>query len=133
MVLLDDGTERLVSEAKTPYQRRLPLTGGVNWIPANAGPVLTAAEKQQLRELIGDVQNRLAASVDNEGKPMPWDIEFGFVAGELTLFQIRPLVERGQARADRAVRQLLPTSTQSTLQSNKSISLNAPLGQVGTL
>ena len=29
--------------------------------------------------------------------PRPWDIEFGFVDGELTLFQIRPLVEKAGA------------------------------------
>ena len=109
-VLLNDGDERLISEAKTPYQRLLPLTGGVSWVAAPAGPVLTDSEKQQLRQLVNDVNARITPALDDDGKPMPWDIEFGFVAGELTLFQIRPLVERGQVRADRVVRQLLPAN-----------------------
>ncbi len=123
VVLLADGSERLSSEAKTPYQRALPLSGGVHWLPAPAGPVLTGAEKQQLRRLVDEVKARLQPSLDSAGKAMPWDIEFGFVGGELTLFQIRPLVERGQVRADRVVKQLLPSQKRQT----DAITLNDPL------
>ena len=42
------------------------------------------------------------------GEALPWDIEFGFVDGQLTLFQVRPLVERGQRLADRVVEGLAP-------------------------
>jgi hypothetical protein len=54
------------------------------------------------------VQQRYAPVFDENGVARPWDIEFAFVAGELTLFQIRPLVERGQQLADRIVGLLVP-------------------------
>jgi len=110
LVLTDSGNEILVSEAKTPYQRALNPAGGVDWVPAPEGPVLTATEKRQLRELAAEVNSKYTPVLDDSGQPRPWDIEFGFVAGELTLFQIRPLVEKGQARADWAVRALLSES-----------------------
>ena len=39
IVIHDDSTE-LVFEAKSPYQRNLAASGGVELLPANAGPVL---------------------------------------------------------------------------------------------
>ncbi len=98
VVLLADGGTRLVSEAKTAYQRKLASTGGVNWLAANDGAVLTVAEQQQLRELAAEVADKYTPVFDADGHPRPWDIEFGFVDGQLALFQIRPLVEKGQAR-----------------------------------
>lgn len=98
-----EGGERLISEAKAPYQRFLAAAGGMGWRRAPAGPVLTAAEKLALRALGDEVGQKYAAVLDTDGRALPWDIEFGFVDGELTLFQIRPLIERGQRRADRAL------------------------------
>jgi hypothetical protein len=92
-----------VSEAKTPYRRRLSAAGGIVWEPAAAGSVLTAEEVEALRGLAAEATARYEPVLDSRGLPRPWDIEFGFVDGELTLFQIRPLVERGALRADRAV------------------------------
>ncbi len=108
LVLRPDGGEVLVGEAKAPYRRRLSESGGVAWVPAPAGPVLTAAEKLALRELAEDVRTRRKPALGRDGQPLPWDIEFGFVNGNLTLFQIRPLVERGQQKADAVVDRLVP-------------------------
>ncbi|MBT8077817.1 MAG: hypothetical protein KJO31_04535, partial [Gammaproteobacteria bacterium] len=46
--------------------------------------------------------------LDDAGLPRPWDVEFGFVDGALTLFQIRPLVERGSGTADDLMRKRRP-------------------------
>ena len=100
---------RLVSEAKAPYRRQLAQTGGVDWIPAPAGRVLEAGEIDQLRSLAVEVVEKYVPVLDDAGKPRPWDIEFGFVGGELTLFQIRPLVEKNTQRAGYAVRKLRPS------------------------
>ena len=97
------GDTRLVSEAKTPYRRRLSTDDGIAWEPAPMGSVLAAAEIEALRRLAAEATARYEPVLDSRGLPRPWDIEFGFVDGELTLFQIRPLVERGALRADRAV------------------------------
>lgn len=106
LVLLPDGKERLISEAKTPFRRGLAKDGGFSWQPAAPGSVLTADEKRQLRELISQVMHKYEPVEDTEGRVMPWDIEFGFVDGQLTLFQIRPLVEKGYRRAARVTRHL---------------------------
>jgi phosphoenolpyruvate synthase/pyruvate phosphate dikinase len=107
VVLRGSGTE-LVSEAKTAYRRELDPAGGIRWRPAADGPVLTPAEQTALRQLAAEVAEKYVPVYDERGRERPWDIEFGFVAGELTLFQIRPLVERGPALADRIVRALAP-------------------------
>ncbi len=31
-------------------------------------------------------------ALDNNGKPMAWDIEYGFANGKLWLFQVRPFI-----------------------------------------
>lgn len=108
VVLRDDGAETLVSQAKTAYQRQLNPSGGIRWMPAADGAVLTADEKRQLRALAREVQASYTPVFDEAGRRRPWDIEFGFVNGDLKLFQIRPLVERGPQLADRIVRSLAP-------------------------
>ncbi|NQV86804.1 MAG: hypothetical protein HQ492_06985 [Woeseiaceae bacterium] len=108
IVILDDGTE-LIFEAKSAYQRNLSAIGGVEMLPANAGPVLEPAEIQQLRELAAEVNMMYTNVLDEDGVPRPWDIEFGFVDGELTLFQIRPLVEKASRNSDALLRRLRPS------------------------
>jgi hypothetical protein len=108
IVLRPNNGETLVSEAKTAYQRALDPAGGIRWTPAPDGAVLTERDKGQLRDLAREVAERYAPVFDDEGRMRPWDIEFGFVAGELTLFQIRPLVDRGAQLADRIVRTITP-------------------------
>jgi phosphoenolpyruvate synthase/pyruvate phosphate dikinase len=109
LVLHDDGRETLVSEAKSPYRRRLRAEGGLALVPARDGPVLTDSDKQALRRLAREVGERYTPVLDADGRPRPWDIEYGFVDGELTLFQIRPLVERGPQLANRIVAALVPS------------------------
>jgi len=103
VAILPDGIE-VLSEAKSPYRRQVDPQGGVTWLPADSGPVLTAEEIDQLRALAVDVGEKYEPVIDDQGLPRPWDIEFGFIDGELTLFQIRPLVERGSSVADAAIR-----------------------------
>ncbi len=98
----------VVFEAKAPYRRRLAPTGGVDWIPAPAGPVLESIEIGVLRALAAEVNDKYEAVSDDSGRQRPWDIEFGFVDGELTLFQIRPLVEKDTRTADTLMHRLRP-------------------------
>ena len=107
LVITADGVET-ISEAKSPYRRSLSPAGGVDWQPAPAGRVLDAGEIELLRQLAVEVGHKYGTVVDEAGNPRPWDIEFGFVEGELTLFQIRPLVERGAGSADRMLQQQRP-------------------------
>ena len=90
--LLTDKGSKLLSEAKAPYQRALKSEGGVGWIPAPSGPILTDWEINELRKLASEVLERYPESLDADGQPLPFDIEFGFADGKLNLLQIRPLV-----------------------------------------
>lgn len=122
LVLRPEGVVDVIAEAKTPYRRSLAAGGGVEWLPAASGAVLTTAEQEQLRALAVEAQARLTPELGADGKPLPWDIEFGFVAGELTLFQVRPLVARGAVAADRVVAALIPPLPPAT----KGIPLDQP-------
>jgi hypothetical protein len=107
IVMLDQGEEH-VFEAKSAYQRHLSPTGGVELVPARSGRVLQTDEIRQLRELAAEVNAKYAPVLDESGVPRPWDIEFGFIDGALTLFQIRPLVEKASRNADLLLRRLRP-------------------------
>jgi hypothetical protein len=98
----------IFSEAKSPYRRHISQGGGVDMVPAPAGRVLDPGEIEQLRELAIEVNAKYVPVLDDHSNPRPWDIEFGFVDGELTLFQIRPLVERGSGSADDLLRRIRP-------------------------
>ncbi len=123
LVIVDDGSVRLIGEAKAPYQRRLRPAGGVEWVPAAAGRVLSEDEIAAVAQLAGEVRERLAPAAGPDGQPLPWDVELGFVAGQPRLFQIRPLVERGQILADRLVGMAV-TTTQTAA---PSVRLDAPV------
>jgi len=113
LVLRPDGSTLLVGEAKAPYRRRLAAGGGIEWVAASAGPVLTPADRGILLELVDEIGNQLEPAREADGRAMPWDIEFGFVDGKLALFQIRPLVERGQRTAERILSMLAVDSHQT--------------------
>ena len=70
--------------------RKVPSSG--------ADTVLLAGEISQLRYLVDDVERRFPLPPARDGLPAPADIEFGFRAGRLALFQIRPFVESLRAR-----------------------------------
>jgi hypothetical protein len=63
-----------------------------------------------LRRLAAEVVERYPPALDPAGRPLPWDIEFGFAGGRLWLLQIRPLVQRGRAEADAVVNAQVPSA-----------------------
>ena len=107
-VLRADGGSLLLAEAKAPYRRALAEEGGVVWLPADAGRVLTDGEMNALRQLADEVRERYPPALDERGNPLPWDIEFGFAGGKLWLLQIRPLIQRGRVEADAVVNARVP-------------------------
>ncbi len=130
LVILPQRTE-LVSESKSPYRRHLAATGGVGWLPAAPGQVLDDAEVEALRVLAAEVADKYEPVVDDSGVERPWDIEFGFIEGELTLFQIRPLVERSGRNADALLRRLLPLPDREPL-ADRPVALDElPRGEKG--
>ncbi len=107
-VLRPDGVTLVLAEAKAPYRRALAQYGGLVWLPAATGPVLSEAEMAELQRLAEEVGERYPAAFDDQGSRLPWDIEFAFAEGRLWLLQIRPLKQRGRAEADATVNPRVP-------------------------
>jgi len=101
LLVSPDGGVRLLSQAKAPRRRALVDRGrgGVEWLAARTPDTLLAPmELIQLVEAADRWKSRYAP-----GDPdTAWDLEFGFVAGRLWLFQVRPFVPaRNVALLDR--------------------------------
>lgn len=114
-VLYRNGDSLLLAEAKAAYKRVLAASGGVAWVPAETGSVLTPAEQNELRQLAAEVTERYPPTLDAQGIALPWDIEFAFADGKLWLLQIRPLVQRGRFEADQVLNQRIPIPTASAI------------------
>jgi hypothetical protein len=95
------GRVRLMAQATAPWRRRLRADGGVERVPASGSDsVLEEREIAQLIDLSRVLPQRFPAIVDGRGQAAAADVEFGFLAGDLKLFQIRPLVESRRARSN---------------------------------
>ncbi|MBW1742400.1 MAG: hypothetical protein JRJ47_03080 [Deltaproteobacteria bacterium] len=93
------GEVRRLAPATATWRKVVEPTGGVTRKLVTGAPqVLDPKEIDQLIKLAGDLPTRFPAVLDAAGKPAPADIEFGFLKGELKLFQIRPFLESGWAR-----------------------------------
>lgn len=91
---------RLLAQATAPWRRTVPLSGGVVKVPTSGGDaVLTPDEINRLRTFARELPQRFPAITDAQGRPAPADVEFGFLNGELKLFQIRPFLESAWARS----------------------------------
>ena len=101
------GKVRLLAQATAPIRRRVSETGGVDKIPVSGSDtVLQQNEIAALIRLAKELPTRFPAIVDADGKPAPADIEFGFLDGELRLFQIRPFLESARARGSEYLKSL---------------------------
>lgn len=98
-IAVDTGAVKLLARAAAPWQHRLSSSGGVERRRASGrDAVLDPAEIRALIELVRGLPERFPSLTDADGEPAAADVEFGFVDGELLLFQIRPLVESRSAR-----------------------------------
>lgn len=88
----EDGVE-LVTMFKSPYRRLLQQGGGSKVVPSTGSPyVLSEDELEELIDAAEKIREDLEPARDRGGRPMPWDIEYGFADGHLWLFQTRPFV-----------------------------------------
>lgn len=93
------GTVRVLATA-TATTRRVPNpAGGLDYLPASGSDtVLQSDEIRQLIEFADSLPERFPPITDDEGNPAPADVEFGFVNGQLRLYQLRPFLESRNAR-----------------------------------
>lgn len=98
-VEISTGRVRLLAQAAAPWKRITPATGGIVRIPVSGSSVILQAEEiAQLIRLAETLPQQFPPITDEQGEPAPADIEFGFLGGELRLFQIRPFLESTRMR-----------------------------------
>ena len=116
------GDVRMLAQATAPWRRVLNPSGGVvKELVEDPQTVLKPNEIRQLINLAQDLPQRYPLLLGAEGTPAPADIEFGFVDGELQLFQIRPFLESVQARSNEYLKDL---DTDMTSQYDKTVNLD---------
>ena len=97
-----DGSVRVMGTATAPWRRQPAAGGGIDKLPATGtDTVLQPAEVERLIAFARDeLPARFPAVTDDAGRPAAADVEFGFVDGNLRLFQIRPFLESRSARGN---------------------------------
>jgi hypothetical protein len=94
-----DGKTRFLEPAGERYKRVLLPEGGVTKINSTRTEgLLERGETDALVNLAKSLPNRFPMPHDEQGRPLPVDIEFGFLKGRLVLLQIRPFVQSLRAR-----------------------------------
>jgi hypothetical protein len=94
-----DGSVRVLAMATAAWRHNPSASGGVDKLPVSGDEsVLQPAEIKQLIQFTQELPQRFPAITDDQGKPAPADIEFGFLDGKLHLFQLRPFLESRKAR-----------------------------------
>ncbi len=121
---LGSGKVRLLAQATEPRRVALLPEGGIVKVPASGRDrLLTPPEIRRLMDLARTAPRRFPRLQNAQGAPIPADIEFGFLNGELALFQIRPFLE-----SDRARRNAFLISLDAKLDRavNRQVNLDAP-------
>ena len=99
LLLRSDGTVRLLEQARGTYRKALKAGGDFENVPVIGGDYLLQPDEiRQLRAMVAEVKKRYPPAYTARGDLLPWDIEFGFVKGQLRLFQIRPLARYQEQR-----------------------------------
>jgi hypothetical protein len=99
---------------RSPWRKMLKSGGGSEVVPSTGRDhVLEDAELKALVAAVKTIEKKLEPARDTNGKPRPWDIEYGFADGKLWLFQVRPFVGNEElknipalARLDSGTRQV---------------------------
>jgi hypothetical protein len=96
---LDGSHVRILATATAPWRRLPDPAGGLQFLPTSGSDtVLQPSEIDRLITFARGLPEKFPPITDDEGNPAPADVEFGFVNGELQLFQLRPFLESKMAR-----------------------------------
>ena len=98
-VALDGSRVRVLATATAPWRRVPDPAGGLRHLPSSGSDtVLDPDEIGQLVDFARNLPRNFPPITDDEGNPAPADVEFGFLDGQLRLFQLRPFLESKMAR-----------------------------------
>ncbi len=102
------GGYRLLTPAREPTYLTIPPSGGVAVRRATFDSrILSMDDLRALRTLAVEVEEKLpqVPGVETAG---PFDVELGFLAGKLWLFQVRPFVENSGAKTSEYLQSISP-------------------------
>ncbi|MDA9982965.1 phosphoenolpyruvate synthase, partial [Gammaproteobacteria bacterium] len=97
----EDGEVTLLATATAPWRRVPSAQGGVDKLPTSGDEVvLKPDEIKQLIVFSEELLVKFPPIVDDKGDRTPADIEFGFIDGDLRLFQLRPFLQSDKAQGN---------------------------------
>ena len=97
-IALDDSSVRVLATATAPWRRVPDPKGGLQFLPSSGSDtVLLPGDIEQVVDFVSHLPDKFPPIVDDEGNPTPADVEFGFLNGELRLFQLRPFLDSKMA------------------------------------
>ncbi len=98
-IALDGSYVRVLATATAPWRRVPDPQGDLQFLPSSgSNVVLQPGEIAQLIDFASGLPKNFPPITDDEGNPAPADVEFGFLDGDLRLFQLRPFLESKMAR-----------------------------------
>ena len=96
---MHDGSVKVLATATAPWKRLPSRNGGILKLPTSGSwTVLQPGEIKQMIQFGIDLPKRFPAITDDEGNSAPADVEFGFLDGEMHLFQLRPFLQSREAQ-----------------------------------
>jgi hypothetical protein len=90
---------QVLATATAPWRRVPDPKGGLLLLPSSGSDyVLQDDEIRQLIDFAVHLPDTFPPIVDDQGQPAPADVEFGFLDGDLRLFQLRPFLDSKAAQ-----------------------------------
>ncbi len=84
---------KLITTFKSPWRQLIEPGYGTQIVPSTGREyVLSSEEVKAITQAGQKISKTLEPALDPNGKPMAWDIEYGFANGKLWLFQVRPFI-----------------------------------------
>jgi hypothetical protein len=91
---LDGSAVQVLATATDPWRRVPNPKGELLFLPSSGSDyVLQPAEIEQLIDFVTHLPDKFPPIVDDQGVSAPADVEFGFLDGDLRLFQLRPFLD----------------------------------------
>ena len=98
-IALDGSWVRVLATATATWRRVPDPAGDLEFLPTSGSDtVLQPGEIEQLIAFASGLPENFPPITDDEGNSAPADVEFGFLDGDLRLFQLRPFLESKMAR-----------------------------------
>jgi len=98
-IALNGSSVQVLATATAPWRRVPDSNGGLTILPSSGSDtVLQAPEIAQVIDFAQHLPEKFPSITDDEGNSAPADVEFGFLNGDLRLFQLRPFLDSKMAQ-----------------------------------